>query len=104
VSSELLDAGSQVRVGALQVDFRIPGSQSLKAKRKVVSSLKDRIRSRFPVAVAEVGHQELWGRGMIGVAAVGEEGGLVERALDETVRLIESDVRVMIVDVVRDSY
>jgi uncharacterized protein YlxP (DUF503 family) len=41
---------------------------------------------------------------MIGVAAVGGEGGLVERALDETVRLIESDARVIIVDIVRDSY
>jgi len=93
-----------MRVGVLQVDFRIPGSDSLKAKRKVVSSLKDRIRARFPVAVAEVGHQELTGRGLIGVAAVGGNGGLVQRALDETLRLIESDMRILIVDVVRDSY
>ena len=93
-----------MRVGVLQVDFRIPESRSLKAKRKIVSSLRDRIRARFPVAVAEVGHQDLHGRGMIGVAAVGGNGGLVERALDETIRLIESEPRVIIVDVVRDSY
>ena len=93
-----------MRVGTLEVDFRIPGSDSLKAKRKVVSSLKDRIRARFPVAVAEVGHQELYARSAIGVAAVGGNGGLFERALDEVLRMIESDVRVLIVDVVRDSY
>jgi uncharacterized protein YlxP (DUF503 family) len=93
-----------MRVGVLQVDFRIPGSRSLKAKRKVVGSIKDRIRARFPVAVAEVGHQDLHGRSIIGIAAVGGEGSLVERALDETVRLIESDTRVLIVDIIRDSY
>jgi uncharacterized protein YlxP (DUF503 family) len=93
-----------MRVGTLEVDFRIPGSDSLKAKRKVMSSLRDRIRARFPVAVAEVGHQELYARGLLGVAAVGGNGGLVERALDEIVRLIESDVRVLIVDVVRETH
>jgi uncharacterized protein YlxP (DUF503 family) len=93
-----------MRVGVLQVDFRIPGSRSLKTKRMVVASLKDRIRARFPVAVAEVGHQDLHGRSILGIAAIGGDGGLVERALDETVRLIESDARVLIVDIVRDSY
>jgi len=93
-----------MRVGTLCVDFRIPGSRSLKAKRKVMASLKDRIRARYPVAVAEVGHQELHARGQIGVAAVGGEGGLVEQALDEIQRLIESDVRILVVEAVRDRY
>jgi uncharacterized protein YlxP (DUF503 family) len=92
-----------LRVGTLEVDFRIPGSDSLKAKRKVMASLKDRIRARFPVAVAEVGHQELRARGMIGVAAVGGEGGIVERVLDDVLRIIESETRVLVIDVVRDS-
>ena len=93
-----------MRVGTLRIDFRIPGSDSLKAKRKVMASLKDRIRTRFPVAVAEVGHQDLRARGMIGVAAVGEEGGLVERTLDEIRRVIESDPRVLVVEALRDSF
>jgi uncharacterized protein YlxP (DUF503 family) len=93
-----------MRVGTLCVDFRIPGSDSLKAKRKVVASLKDRIRARYPVAVAEVGSQDLRARGMIGVAAVGGEGGPVEHVLDEIYRLFESDVRILIVEAVRDSY
>lgn len=93
-----------MRVGTLEVDFRIPGSDSLKAKRKVVASLRDRIRARFPVAVAEVDHQELRARAAIGVAAVSGHGGIIERALDEVLRLIESDARVVIVDVVRERY
>jgi hypothetical protein len=93
-----------MRVGTLRVDFRIPGSDSLKAKRKVMLSLRDRIRTRFPVAVAEVGHQELRARGMIGVAAVGEEGGPVERTLDEIGRMIESDPRILVVEAARESF
>lgn len=93
-----------MRVATLEVDFRIPGSDSLKAKRKVVKSLRDRIRARFPVAVAETGDQELYARGQLGVAAVGGHGGALERALDEIQRFLESDPRILIVDVVRDSF
>ena len=93
-----------MRVATLEVDFRIPGSHSLKEKRKVVASLKDRIRRRFPVAVAEVGSQEFHARGLLGVAAVSETGAPIHHALDAIVRLIESDPRLLVVDVVRDDW
>lgn len=92
-----------MRVEAIAIDFRIPGSDSLKSKRMVMRSLKDRIRARFPVAVAEVGHLELHARGLLGVAAVGPDGAVVERAIDEVKRLVESDARVLVVDVSRRS-
>ncbi len=93
-----------MRVGTLEVDFRIPGSGSLKEKRKVVASLKDRIRKRYPVAIAEVGCQDLRARAQLGVAAVGETGGPIARALDEIVRFIESDPRVLVDEVIRDDW
>jgi hypothetical protein len=66
-------------------------------------SLKDRIRGRFPVAVAEVGYQDLHARGLLGIAAVAEEGRVVERVLDEVQRMIEGELRILVVDVTRDS-
>lgn len=93
-----------MRVATLEADFRIPGSTNLKAKRKIVHGLRDRIRARFPVAVAETGNQEFHARGMIGVAAVGGEGAVVERALDGIQRLIESDPRILIVEIARELY
>lgn len=92
-----------MRVATLEADFRIPGSDSLKSKRKVVKSLRDRIRARFPVAVAETGNQEFHARGMIGVAAVGENGAVLEQALDGVQRLIESDPRILVVEIARDT-
>ena len=91
-----------MRVGTLQVDVRIPDSDSLKAKRKVMNSLKDRIRSRWAVAVAEVGHQDLRARGLLGVATVGADGGVVAGVIDDVLRLIESDLRILVVEVIRD--
>ena len=93
-----------MRIATLEADFRIPGSDSLKAKRKVVVSLKERIRRRFPVAVAETGDQELRARATLGVAAVGGNGAVLERALDEVQRFLESDPRILVVEIVRDRW
>jgi uncharacterized protein YlxP (DUF503 family) len=70
----------------------------------VMRSLKDRIRARFPLAVAEVGHLDLHARGLLGIAAVGADGAVAGRAVDEAVRMIESDARISIVDVHRSSW
>lgn len=51
-------------------DLRMPECHSLKEKRKVVKSLKDKLKSRFNVSVAEVNHQELWQRATIAIARV----------------------------------
>ncbi len=56
-------------VGALELEIFIPGSGSLKDKRKVVKSLCDRIRSRFNVSVAEIDFQDKWQRAVLGVSA-----------------------------------
>jgi hypothetical protein len=57
-------------VGVVRVELHIPASTSLKDKRSVVRSLKDRIRERASAAVAEVDHQDLWQRAALGVAVV----------------------------------
>ena len=57
-------------IGTLEVELIVAESHSLKARRRVVRSLKDRIRSRFNVSVADVGDQDLWQRISLGVAVV----------------------------------
>jgi uncharacterized protein YlxP (DUF503 family) len=46
-------------VGVLRLTFHIPHARSLKDKRRVVQKLRDRVRSRFDVSIAEVGAQNL---------------------------------------------
>jgi uncharacterized protein YlxP (DUF503 family) len=62
----------------------------LKAKRQVLLSLKDRLRDKFNVSVAEVGDQDLWQKAVLGIACVANEGAYVNQVLDQAVNLIRS--------------
>jgi len=57
-------------VGLARVVLQIPGARSLKDRRRVVKSLKDRLRARLPVSVAEVGDVEAWQVATLGLAVV----------------------------------
>lgn len=76
-------------VGAALVEIHVHGSRSLKAKRGVVQSIKQRVRNRFNVAVAEVGGQDLWQRAQLGLTAVGSDATRVRGALEAAVDFIE---------------
>jgi uncharacterized protein YlxP (DUF503 family) len=61
-------------IASIRMELSIPYASSLKEKRQVVTSLIGRVRHRFGAAVAEVAHQDLWQRAVIGIALVsGEE-------------------------------
>ena len=57
-------------VGVLTLELRIDDSHSLKDKRQIVKALKDRLRHKFNVAVAEIDYQELWQRALIAAVTV----------------------------------
>jgi uncharacterized protein YlxP (DUF503 family) len=67
----------------------IPFSHSLKAKRRVIKSLKDRVRARFNAAVAEIDYLEEWQRSLIGVALLSNDPQHLERGSSAINRLIE---------------
>jgi uncharacterized protein len=68
-------------VGSLRARLYVRGSRTLKDKRQVVRSVLDRLRHQFPVAAAEVGHQDDMKVVEIGFAAVGAEVGPVRGVL-----------------------
>jgi uncharacterized protein YlxP (DUF503 family) len=59
-------------IAFLTLELRIEAAQSLKDKRQVVRSLKDRLRGNFNVAVAELDPSDLWNRATIGVVSVSD--------------------------------
>ena len=77
-------------VGLCTVELYLPDSQSLKAKRHVLLSVKDRVRDRFNVSIAEVGDQDLWQKAVLGIACVANERKHVNQVLDQVVNLIRS--------------
>lgn len=72
-------------VGVLRLSLGIPGSRSLKDRRRVVLSLRDRLQARHRVAFAEVGHLEAADLAVVAVAAVGNDARALRSRLD-TVR------------------
>ena len=91
-------------VGLCRIDVFLPESRSLKAKRQVIKGLKDRIRNRFNVSVAEVEHQALWQRATLGLAMVSEEKGYVDRTLRQVLNLVQADPRLLVLDHVFEWY
>ena len=82
-------------IGCLQLEIHLPAASSLKDKRQVVSSLRDRLRRRN-ISFAEVAHQELWQRAGLAVVAVAAQksqlDSLFEAVQDEVARLVPGEV------------
>lgn len=77
-------------VGLCTVELFVAESQSLKDKRQVLHSLKDRLRGKFNLSIAEVDGQDLWQKAVLGMACVANEGGHVNQVLDQALNLIKS--------------
>lgn len=78
-------------VAAAVFEIHIPHAQSLKEKRMVVKSLRDRIRNKFEVSAAEVGLQDLHQRARLGVAMVSSDEKVLAGVLEEIVSFIEGE-------------
>lgn len=77
-----------------EVELYLPESGSLKDKRQVVKSVKERVRSRFNVSIAEVDHLDLWQRCGLGLAVVSSETAHADELMGKAIRFIEQDHRV----------
>jgi hypothetical protein len=79
-----------MHVVALEVEIRIPASQSLKDRRQVVRSVLDGARQRFAVSAAEVGGQDTWQRATLGFAVVASDARIAEETVDAVDRFLWS--------------
>ncbi len=85
-------------IGSLWVKLAIFESASLKDKRRVIRSLKDRIAGKFNVSVAEVGSLDHRQQAELGMALVGNDGRFVESCLSKLVDYIRMDRSASLVD------
>lgn len=76
-------------VGVLYMELRLTDVHSLKGKRSRVKKVIHRVRNTFPVAVAEVGSNDVWQKAEIGVSAIGNSEGPVNSCLDHVVNFVE---------------
>ena len=75
-------------IGVLQLRLFIPQANSLKSKRQALKSLKDKIRYKFNVSVAEIDDQDLWQLATVGVCCVSNNKRYTNEVLSKVVDFI----------------
>ena len=83
-------------IGVLTLEIRLENSHSLKDKRHVVQGLKERLRHKFNVAVAEIDYQDLWQRAAVAAVTVSSDrvhaGKVLQSVEDEAAALLGSEL------------
>jgi uncharacterized protein YlxP (DUF503 family) len=85
-------------VGILQVELMIYDAMTLKDKRRVVKSIKDRVAHEFNVSIAEVDALDMHRKAILGISMVGNEGKFVRECLDKVLNLIRTSRGATLVD------
>ncbi|MFH2056989.1 MAG: DUF503 domain-containing protein [bacterium] len=83
-------------IGSLTIHLRIPQSRSLKDKRRIIKGIKERLRQKFNISIAEVGDNDLWQSALLGVAAVGNDRRFLESVLTQVDNYILSRPEVIV--------
>jgi len=91
-------------VASLTWDLSLPGCASLKEKRSVVRSLRDRLRSRFNVSVSETDFQDVHTRAQLTIALVASDAVFAESVLEKADHLVGSNGRAVVVSARRTVY
>jgi uncharacterized protein YlxP (DUF503 family) len=76
-------------IASLELELTIPGADSLKAKRMVLRSLKDRLRRQFNVSVAEVADNDQWQSAALAVVVVSNDRRFANQVLSKVVDFVD---------------
>ena len=87
-----------VTIGLLEVHISIPEAHSLKDKRQVIRSLKDRILNKMNVSVAETGRQDAWQFAELAFVTVAGQRDVVDKRLAGVSTTLQSNPRIVILD------
>lgn len=89
-------------VGVLKADLAIFEAQTLKDKRRVIQSVKQKLSHRFNVSVAEVAYNDLPRRCQLGVAVVSNEARAVHSQLDQVVEVFRRTAGITLLNYERE--
>lgn len=85
-------------VGVLSIKVVMRQSRSLKDKRRIIKSLKDRIRNKFNASVAEIGMQNNRQSSVIGVSIIGSDRRYINGALSNIINILDFYPQAELVD------
>ena len=79
-----------MNVGYGQIKFFLHGNRSLKDKRKIIKSMRDRVKNKFNVSISEIGDQDEWQSLQIGIAAVSSDSQYLDGLMTQVVEFIDN--------------
>jgi uncharacterized protein YlxP (DUF503 family) len=88
-------------VASLTIEIEIPHAQSIKDRRQVVRSLKDRLRHAFNLSIAELDSAEVWNRATIGISVISNSSSYLSgqlREIDKAANRIANGLGAQVVD------
>ena len=85
-------------IGVITARLSIPDARSLKDKRRVLRSLKDRVLNNMNVSVAEVGQQDSWKSADLAFVTVASEQVHVQKRLSGISSMLQADPRYVLVE------
>ncbi len=85
-------------IAVCTIEMHVPDSGSLKAKRQSLRSLKDRIRNKFNVSVAEVADNDLWQKASLAVAAVSNDKSHLNQTMDHVLNMVRAVPELSLLD------
>jgi uncharacterized protein YlxP (DUF503 family) len=93
-----------IHIGYCSIELHFPACHSLKDKRMILKGLKERIKNRFNIALAEEDHSDLWQRSRLGVVTLAQEKQTVMNTFDKILEQIELNGAVQITDIQREYF
>lgn len=91
-----------IRMGIMHMEMRLDWSRSLKDKRKVLRSLREKLRNRYNVSIAESGYQDQWNHTLISLAQVALKKEMIYRTFRQIEEYIAGNFSLEILQVERE--
>ena len=87
-----------MHVGVMRLVLEVPGARSLKDKRQVVRSFKERVKSRLAVSIAEIDHHDKLQLATFGVAVVSSDAAVCEEMLSKVTSMASTLPDALLID------
>ncbi|HSV31600.1 MAG TPA: DUF503 domain-containing protein [Atribacteraceae bacterium] len=91
-----------MRAGVSRIEILISRSFSLKDRRRVMNSVKHRLRNRFNISIIETSSSNTWNQGIFGIALAGEDERGIRSVVEKIVSFLDEDDRFEVIDVSLD--
>lgn len=87
-----------MKIGLCVIELYLPGNNSLKGKRQILKSIKDRIRNKFNVSIAEIEANDKWRKTKLGVVTINNESTQVSNILQSVINFVDGSFPAEIID------